>query len=130
MSGNMSKQVKVELGDDCHPYFFMFVDLDVQTLNFIWPESELRTLTGYGLILRFLPVWFRGSKSEFFDFIALALKEFIERTGNNSQLSQVRGKHLGFTFLFPVKQTSVSSGTLIKWTKGFAIEDMVSLTTY
>ncbi|PSR95417.1 Hexokinase-3 like, partial [Actinidia chinensis var. chinensis] len=32
---------------------------------------------------------------------------------------------LGFTFSFPVKQTSVSSGILIKWTKGFAIEDMV-----
>lgn len=60
---------------------------------------------------------------ELFDFIALSLKEFIERNGNN----QIRGKDLGFTFSFPVKQTSLSSGTLIKWTKGFSIEDMVSI---
>ncbi|KAI3822490.1 hypothetical protein L1987_10080 [Smallanthus sonchifolius] len=65
------------------------------------------------------------TSEEFFDFIALSLKEFVERKGNNLQPSQVRGKDLGFTFSFPVKQTSVSSGTLIKWTKGFAIDDMV-----
>jgi len=67
---------------------------------------------------------------EFFDFVALSLKEFVERKGNNLQLSQVRGKDLRFTFSFPVRQTSISSGTLIKWTKGFAIEDMVSLSTF
>ncbi|KAL7595153.1 hexokinase-3 [Lactuca sativa] len=62
-----------------------------------------------------------STSEELFDFIALSLKEFIERNGNN----QIRGKDLGFTFSFPVKQTSLSSGTLIKWTKGFSIEDMV-----
>ncbi|KAK9079408.1 hypothetical protein SSX86_001079 [Deinandra increscens subsp. villosa] len=65
------------------------------------------------------------TSEEFFDFLALSLKDFVERKGNNLQLTQVRGKDLGFTFSFPVKQTSVSSGTLIKWTKGFAIDDMV-----
>ncbi|KAM0045916.1 putative hexokinase [Helianthus debilis subsp. tardiflorus] len=65
------------------------------------------------------------TSEEFFDFIALSLKEFVERKGNNSQYSQVRGQDLGFTFSFPVKQTSLSSGTLIKWTKGFSIDDMV-----
>nr|XP_043613414.1 hexokinase-3 [Erigeron canadensis] len=66
-----------------------------------------------------------STSEELFDFIALSLKEFVERKGINLQTSQVRGKDIGFTFSFPVKQTSVSSGTLIKWTKGFAIEDMV-----
>ncbi|KAL8227041.1 hypothetical protein R6Q57_016873 [Mikania cordata] len=66
-----------------------------------------------------------STSEEFFDFIALSLKEFVETKGNGLQLAEVRGKDLGFTFSFPVKQTSVSSGTLIKWTKGFAIEDMV-----
>lgn len=42
------------------------------------------------------------------------------------EVSQVKGRELGFTFSFPVKQLSVSSGTLIKWTKGFSIPDMVS----
>lgn len=38
----------------------------------------------------------------------------------------MKRRELGFTFSFPVKQTSVSTGILIKWTKGFGIEDMVS----
>ncbi|URD80889.1 Hexokinase [Musa troglodytarum] len=59
-----------------------------------------------------------------FDFIALTLKEFIEREENG----QVPGskKELGFTFSFPIRQLSVSSGVLIKWTKGFTIEDVVN----
>lgn len=32
---------------------------------------------------------------------------------------------LGFTFSYPVDQTSLNSGTLIRWTKGFSIEDTV-----
>ncbi|KAF5199835.1 Hexokinase-2 protein [Thalictrum thalictroides] len=30
-------------------------------------------------------------------------------------------REIGFTFSFPVKQTSIDSGILIKWTKGFAV---------
>jgi hexokinase len=36
-------------------------------------------------------------------------------------------RELGFTFSFPVKQRSVASGTLVKWTKAFSINDAVSL---
>ncbi|CAI4378333.1 CNT_collapsed_G0013820.mRNA.1.CDS.1 [Saccharomyces cerevisiae] len=32
---------------------------------------------------------------------------------------------MGFTFSYPVDQTSLSSGTLIRWTKSFKIEDTV-----
>lgn len=60
-----------------------------------------------------------------FDFIASSLKEFVEKTDDPDELAP-RRKELGFTFSFPVKQTSASSGVLIKWTKGFSIEDMVS----
>ncbi|XP_065030014.1 hexokinase-3-like isoform X1 [Musa acuminata AAA Group] len=65
-----------------------------------------------------------GTSEELFDFIALTLKEFIEREENG----QVPGskKELGFTFSFPIRQLSVSSGVLIKWTKGFTIEDVVN----
>ncbi|KAK2987278.1 hypothetical protein RJ640_024641 [Escallonia rubra] len=62
---------------------------------------------------------------ELFDFIASSLKKFVEEEENISELSQVKRRELGFTFSFPVRQTSVSSGILIKWTKGFAIDDMV-----
>lgn len=53
------------------------------------------------------------------------LERFLEREGNEFELPSNK-RELGFTFSFPVRQTSVSSGILIKWTKGFAIEDMVS----
>lgn len=65
-----------------------------------------------------------------FDLIASALKEFVDGEEDDSKtLVSGRGE-LGFTFSFPVKQISVSSGILIKWTKGFHIEDMVSLVNF
>ncbi|GLT82145.1 hypothetical protein SLE2022_005550 [Rubroshorea leprosula] len=65
-----------------------------------------------------------GTSEDLFDFIASSLLQFIERKENGSEQSQ-QTRELGFTFSFPMKQTSVSSGILIKWTKGFAIENMV-----
>ncbi|CAA2987001.1 hexokinase-3-like [Olea europaea subsp. europaea] len=66
-----------------------------------------------------------GTSEELFDFIASSLKDFVEREESVSEPSQNERRELGFTFSFPVKQTSSSSGILIKWTKGFVIEDMV-----
>lgn len=66
------------------------------------------------------------SSQDLFDFIASSLKTFVEREGHPPSFPVDQRRELGFTFSFPVKQASVSSGILIKWTKGFAIEDMVS----
>lgn len=63
---------------------------------------------------------------ELFDFIAASLKDFVEMEENVSEPSQGERRDLGFTFSFPVKQISSTSGILIKWTKGFSIENMVS----
>ncbi|KAG8086148.1 hypothetical protein GUJ93_ZPchr0010g9121 [Zizania palustris] len=72
-----------------------------------------------------------GTSMELFDFIAAALSKFVETEGDDFHLPEGRQRELGFTFSFPVNQTSISSGTLIKWTKGFSIsgtvgEDVVS----
>ncbi|KAL5203504.1 hypothetical protein ABZP36_014456 [Zizania latifolia] len=72
-----------------------------------------------------------GTSMELFDFIAAALSKFVETEGDDFHLPVGRQRELGFTFSFPVNQTSISSGTLIKWTKGFSIngaigEDVVS----
>ncbi|KAL5655461.1 hypothetical protein ACJX0J_034780, partial [Zea mays] len=72
-----------------------------------------------------------GTSMELFDFIAAALAKFVGTEGEDFQLPEGRQRELGFTFSFPVNQTSISSGTLIKWTKGFSIngtvgEDVVS----
>uniref|UniRef100_A0A0E0LK16 Phosphotransferase n=1 Tax=Oryza punctata TaxID=4537 RepID=A0A0E0LK16_ORYPU len=64
-----------------------------------------------------------GATSErLFGFVASALAEFVaeEEEGHDG------GKReLGFTFSFPVHQTSIASGTLIRWTKAFAVDDAV-----
>ncbi|KAF5096039.1 hypothetical protein D0Z00_002912 [Geotrichum galactomycetum] len=41
------------------------------------------------------------------------------------QDSTVKEFKLGFTFSFPVNQTAINRGTLIRWTKGYDIKDMV-----
>ncbi|GMP87832.1 hypothetical protein CsSME_00040047 [Camellia sinensis var. sinensis] len=65
-----------------------------------------------------------STSEDLFDFIASSLKQFVEKQ-EVSELPEVKSRELGFTFSFPVKQMSVSSGILIRWTKGFAIGDTV-----
>ncbi|TVU35153.1 hypothetical protein EJB05_17027 [Eragrostis curvula] len=62
-----------------------------------------------------------GTSTELFDFIAAELEKFVRTEGEDFHLPEGRQRELGFTFSFPVNQTSISSGTLIKWTKGFSI---------
>ncbi|XP_062090914.1 hexokinase-1-like [Humulus lupulus] len=66
-----------------------------------------------------------GSSEGLFDFIAKALEKFVSEEGEGFHPAPGRQRELGFTFSFPVRQLSISSGTLIKWTKGFNIEDTV-----
>ncbi|KAK2660716.1 hypothetical protein Ddye_007249 [Dipteronia dyeriana] len=62
-----------------------------------------------------------GTSEQLFDFIASGLAEFAEKEGGKFHLPNGRQREIGFTFSFPVKQTSIDSGILIKWTKGFAV---------
>ncbi|XP_020677386.1 hexokinase-1 [Dendrobium catenatum] len=66
-----------------------------------------------------------GSSHELFDFIAKRLAKFIASESEEFKLPEGRQRELGFTFSFPVRQISLASGTLIKWTKGFSIEETV-----
>lgn len=69
-----------------------------------------------------------GSSSDaLFDFIATTLAAFVQKEGDEFHLLPGRQRELGFTFSFPIRQTSIASGTLIKWTKGFSIEETVGL---
>ncbi|XP_038897091.1 hexokinase-2, chloroplastic [Benincasa hispida] len=62
-----------------------------------------------------------ATSQELFDFIASGLEKFVESEGDRFHLCPGRKREIGFTFSFPVKQTSIDSGILIKWTKGFAV---------
>ncbi|WJX30222.1 hexokinase A [Trifolium repens] len=66
-----------------------------------------------------------GSSHELFDFIATCLAKFVSSEPEEFRPLPGRKRELGFTFSFPVRQTSIASGTLIKWSKGFSIEDVV-----
>jgi hexokinase len=65
-----------------------------------------------------------GTTEELFDFIASKLDAFVQSEGDGLQTPSGE-RELGFTFSFPMKQSSVSSGILVKWTKGFQIEDTI-----
>lgn len=67
-----------------------------------------------------------GSSDALFDYIAAALAKFVATEGEGLHVSPGRQRELGFTFSFPVRQSSIASGSLIKWTKGFSIEDAVN----
>lgn len=62
-----------------------------------------------------------GTSEELFDFIASGLAKFAQKESGRFHLPAGRKREIGFTFSFPVKQTSIDSGILIKWTKGFSV---------
>lgn len=66
-----------------------------------------------------------ATSEELFDFIALGLAKFVDKEDSRFHFPPGRKREIGFTFSFPVKQTSIDSGILIKWTKGFAVSGTV-----
>ncbi|XP_022734584.1 hexokinase-1-like [Durio zibethinus] len=66
-----------------------------------------------------------GSSDALFDYITLALAKFVATKSEGLHVSLGKQRELGFTFSFPVRQTSISLGALIKWTKVFSIDDTV-----
>ncbi|KAG0491786.1 hypothetical protein HPP92_005184 [Vanilla planifolia] len=64
-----------------------------------------------------------GTSNDLFEFIAAELANFVASEGEDFHLPVGRQREIGFTFSFPVKEHSFSSGSSIKWTKGFSIID-------
>ncbi|KAI3689537.1 hypothetical protein L2E82_47497 [Cichorium intybus] len=62
-----------------------------------------------------------------FDYIVAEPGKFVADECEKFQLLAGRTSELGFTFSFPVMKLSIDSGTLIRWTKGFSIEEMVTV---
>ncbi|KAG6788986.1 hypothetical protein POTOM_005066 [Populus tomentosa] len=67
-----------------------------------------------------------GTSDALFDYIAAELAKFIAQEGQEFELPPGKQRELGFTFSFPVIQTSIASRTLVRWTKGFSIDDAVN----
>lgn len=66
-----------------------------------------------------------NSKS-LFSFLAKQIADFVEKH-HSDHFAEDSGHHLhlGFTFSFPVDQKAVNKGYLIRWTKGFDIQDAI-----
>ncbi|GAM89153.1 hypothetical protein ANO11243_071890 [Dothideomycetidae sp. 11243] len=80
------------------------------------------------------------TSKELFAFLARQIAAFLETHHNEHYHSTVRRRttisdpkgfkeedifSLGFTFSFPVHQSGINKGTLIRWTKGFDIADAI-----
>lgn len=74
-----------------------------------------------------------GSCKDFFDYLASQVEAFL-RKHHGEHFVEDDGVSkapfgdpfkMGFTFSFPVDQTSLNKGKLIRWTKGFDIKDAV-----
>lgn len=64
-----------------------------------------------------------SSADSLFSFLAEKVKNFLDEHHND--LDESVNLKLGFTFSFPVEQTALDRGKLIRWTKGFNLPDCV-----
>ena len=68
-------------------------------------------------------------ENAFFDYLANKIVSFVQYHNSNDEnkdlLSTKKNFNLGFTFSYPVEQTALNAGNLIRWTKGFEIKSVV-----
>lgn len=109
----------------------LFYALDLGGTNFRVLRVQLNGKDGGGIKhqefaeVSIPPELMVATSEELFGYIAEALAKFVSQEHGKFQLASNRERELGFTFSFPVMQTSIDSGTLIRWTKGFSIDDTV-----
>ena len=71
------------------------------------------------------------SAKELFSFLAKQIEKFLKThhaehfEGNVRRLSTQNDFDLGFTFSFPVQQLSINRGLLVRWTKGYDIDEAI-----
>jgi hexokinase len=98
-----------------------FIALDLGGTNFRILELELkgrgrsRVLGVEKFVLERRHI--TGTAEEFFDFLADCIKAFVKK----AEGANFEKRSLGFTFSFPVRQTGIASGRLVRWTKGFRV---------
>ncbi len=102
-----------------------FMALDLGGTNFRVLELTLKGARRAGLpsIMKFAlgKKHITGNAGIFFDFIADCVKIFLKK----HRLLNAPSIGLGFTFSFPIRQTSISNGILMCWTKGFSVSGVV-----
>lgn len=123
----------------------MYLAVDLGGTNFRVCSVQLHGDSTFALIQTKTPIpldlMSRASSSEeLFSFLAKQIQSFLEEHhsehyGAHVRKRQIEGSKekfkeeeifdLGFTFSFPVNQVGINRGTLIRWTKGFDIAEVV-----
>lgn len=108
----------------------VYYALDLGGTNFRVLRVELGGKTGGIVSQEFAeasipPELMVGTSEALFDYIAAELAKFITEEEEKYHPAPGKQRELGFTFSFPVMQNSINSGNLMRWTKGFSIDDMV-----
>ena len=96
---------------------FLTLDLGGTNLRVLEVALDGNRNAGISSADRFVipPALMGGDGARLFDFIADCLKKSLCKHDIDSR----RSRELAFTFSFPVDQTSLASGKLLGWTKGF-----------
>eukprot|EP00731_Ephydatia_muelleri_P020660 Em0013g387a len=92
---------------------FLALDLGGSNFRVLLIEIKDREILQLDKKLRIDDKTKQSTQEDLFDFVAQELYEFEKEHKITESLP------IGFTFSFPVHQTSLISGTLIKWTKDF-----------
>lgn len=112
-----------------------FLAVDLGGTNFRVCSVKLNGDSTYELIQEKTPIphdLMVGNSYQFFDYLALQIERFL-KTHHSDKFFREKSTNpatpevfkMGFTFSFPVDQTGLARGKLIRWTKGFDIKDAV-----
>jgi len=106
----------------------LFYAVDLGGTNFRVLRVQLGGKTGQILSQEFQEVAIPqelmvGTGKDLFDFIAGTLASFVDSEDDSLKSHSGQVRESGFAFSFPVRQTSVKSGIVIHWTKGFKVDD-------
>ena len=124
----------------------LYLAIDLGGTNFRVCSIQLHGDTTFSLTQSKVPIprelMVAKTSKELFSFLAKQIELFLQthheehfqshlerlRTLSNGQAPEPRHKEvfqLGFTFSFPVNQIGINRGTLLRWTKGFDIDDAI-----
>ncbi|GME98276.1 unnamed protein product [Ambrosiozyma monospora] len=101
---------------------------DLGGTNFRVCSVELQGNHHFNLIQSKNPIpvdLMKGTSDELFKYLAAKVAQFLKEHHGEKLEENNDNFKLGFTFSFPVDQTSLNAGKLIRWTKGFDIPDTV-----
>lgn len=117
------------------------MSVDLGGTNFRVCSIKLHGNSTFSLVAQKTPVpqekMTAKTSEELFAFLAQQIEKFLKEHHEDHFETHKRKKlageeidesklfSLGFTFSFPVNQSSINQGTLIRWTKGFDIADAI-----